>query len=43
MNYRDFLNDPESSVDPCYKLGAKERDAIAIGIDEVAAFKRRWR
>lgn len=43
MNYRDFLKDPESGVDPCYRLGAREREAIASGIDEVAAFERCWR
>lgn len=43
MSYRDFLEDPEGDVDPCFKLGDKERKAIASGIDEVAAFERRWR
>jgi uncharacterized phage-associated protein len=43
MNYRDFLKDPEGNAEPCYALAAKERKAIASGIDEVAAFERLWR
>jgi len=43
MNYRDFLEDPEGNIEPCYALGAKERKAIASGIDEIAAFERLWR
>ena len=40
MNYRDFLEDPEGNIEPCYALAAKERKAIASGIDEIAAFER---
>jgi len=43
MNYRDFLDDPEGNIEPCYALAAKERKAIASGIDEIAAFERLWR
>jgi len=43
MNYRDFLEDPEGNIEPCYALAAKERKAIASGIDEIAAFERLWR
>jgi hypothetical protein len=43
MNYRDFLQDPEGDVEPCHALGAEEREAIASGINEVAAFERLWR
>ncbi len=43
MNYRDFLEDPEGNIEPCYALAAKERKAIARGIDEIAAFERLWR
>jgi uncharacterized phage-associated protein len=43
MNYRDFLEDPEGNADPCFELGDKDRKAIASGIDEIAAFERRWR
>lgn len=43
MNYRDFLRDPEGDADPCFALGKKDREAIAIGIDEITAFERRWR
>jgi uncharacterized phage-associated protein len=43
MNYRDFLEDPEGNTDPCFKLEPKHRRAIASGIDELAAFERKWR
>jgi len=43
MNYRDFLEDAEGNIEPCYALAAKERKAIASGIDEIAAFERLWR
>lgn len=43
MNYRDFLEDPEGNADPCFELGDRHRKAIASGIDEIAAFERRWR
>lgn len=43
MNYRDFLEDPEGNIEPCHALAAKERKAIASGIDEIAAFERLWR
>lgn len=43
MNYRDFLQDPEGQADPCHRLSETERNAVASGIDELAAFERRWR
>jgi uncharacterized phage-associated protein len=43
MNYRDFLDDPEQGVELCHPLNAEEREAVASGIDEVAAFERTWR
>ncbi len=43
MNYRDFLEDPEGNADPCFELDERDRKAIASGIDEIAAFERRWR
>jgi uncharacterized phage-associated protein len=43
MNYRDFLEDPPPGVDPCYELDAETREAVASGIDEVAAFEKLWR
>lgn len=43
MNYRDFLQDPEGNAEPCHRLRDAEREAIASGIDEIAAFERRWR
>ncbi|MGI8481090.1 MAG: Panacea domain-containing protein [Chthoniobacterales bacterium] len=43
MNYRDFLQDPEGNAEPCHRLDETEREAIASGIDEIAAFERRWR
>lgn len=43
MNYRDFLQDPEGNAEPCHRLDETERKAIASGIDEIAAFERRWR
>jgi uncharacterized phage-associated protein len=43
MNYRDFLEDPEGNADPCFELDDRDRKAIASGIDEIAAFERRWR
>jgi uncharacterized phage-associated protein len=43
MNYRDFLDDPPPGVDPCYELDAETREAVACGIDEVAAFEKLWR
>ncbi len=42
MSYRDFLDDPAPGVEPCHPLNPAEREAIASGIDEVAAFERRW-
>jgi uncharacterized phage-associated protein len=43
MNYRDFLEDPPSGVDPCYELDVETRKAVASGIDELAAFEKLWR
>jgi hypothetical protein len=43
MNYRDFLQDPPPGVDPCYELDAETREAVASGIDELAAFEKLWR
>ena len=43
MNYRDFLEDPPPGVEPCYELDAETREAVASGIDELAAFERAWR
>ena len=43
MNYRDFLEDPPAGVDPCYELDAETREAVASGIDELAAFEKLWR
>ena len=43
MNYRDFLEDPPSGVDPCYELDVETREAVASGIDELAAFEKLWR
>jgi len=43
MNYRDFLEDPPSGVDPCYELDAETREAVASGIDELATFEKLWR
>jgi hypothetical protein len=43
MNYRDFLEDPPAGVDPCYNLDAETREAVASGIDELAAFEKLWR
>jgi uncharacterized phage-associated protein len=43
MSYRDFLQDPAGKADPCHRLDDAERNAIASGIDEIAAFERRWR
>jgi uncharacterized phage-associated protein len=43
MNYRDFLEDPDGKAEPCHRLDEEEREAIASGIDEIAAFERRWR
>ena len=43
MNYRDFLEDPPQGVDPCYVLDAETREAVASGIDELAAFEKLWR
>ena len=43
MSYRDFLQDPEGNAEPCHHLNDAERKAIASGIDEIAAFERRWR
>jgi len=42
MNYRDFLEDPPPGVEPCHELDAETRKAIAIGIDELAAFQKLW-
>ncbi|HEV2046072.1 MAG TPA: Panacea domain-containing protein [Chthoniobacterales bacterium] len=43
MNYRDFLEDPKGNADPCFELGDKDREAIASGIDDLAAFEKLWR
>jgi uncharacterized phage-associated protein len=43
MNYRDFLEDPPPGVEPCHRLDDDMRDAIASGIDELAAFEKLWR
>ena len=43
MNYRDFLEDPPPGVDPCYELDTETREAVASGIDELAAFEKLWR
>ncbi len=43
MNYRDFLQDHEGNAEPCHRLDETDREAIASGIDEIAAFERRWR
>ena len=42
MNYRDFLADPPPGVEPCYELDDAQREAVASGIDELAAFERAW-
>lgn len=42
MNYRDFLEDPGPGIEPCHPLVPEERDAVASGIDEIAAFQRFW-
>lgn len=42
MNYRDFLEDPPKGFEPCHPLTAEERDAVAEGIGEMAAFERAW-
>jgi uncharacterized phage-associated protein len=34
MSYRDFLEDPEAGIEPCYPLNAAERAALAQGIQE---------
>ena len=43
MNYRDFLEDPPAGCEPCHPLTKEDREAIADGIEEVAAFERSWR
>ena len=43
MNYRDFLEDAPPGVEPCYELDAETREAVASGIDELAAFEKLWR
>ena len=43
MNYRDFLKDPPPGVEPCHRLDDEMREAIASGIDELAAFEKLWR
>lgn len=43
MSYRDFLDDPPKGVDPCHELDSETREAVASGIDELAAFERSWR
>jgi len=43
MNYRDFLEDPPPGVEPCHRLDDEMREAIASGIDELAAFEKLWR
>lgn len=42
MNYRDFLLDPPAGFEPCHPLTEAEREAVAEGIGEVAAFERSW-
>ncbi len=42
MNYRDFLDDPPPGVEPCHPLTQAEREAVAEGIGEMAAFERLW-
>ncbi len=43
MNYRDFLEAPPRGCEPCHSLTKAEREAIADGIDDMAAFERSWR
>jgi uncharacterized phage-associated protein len=43
MSYRDFLDDPAEGIEPCHPLTAEEREAVASGIEEIAAFERAWR
>lgn len=34
MCYRDFLDDPESDIEPCHALTEEERSALAEGLEE---------
>ena len=40
MSYRDFLEEPETAVDPCHPLSSDERAALAEGLQERKAAER---
>jgi uncharacterized phage-associated protein len=42
MDYRDFLEDPVASVDPCFALSAQERSDRVSALEETEAFASRW-
>jgi uncharacterized phage-associated protein len=42
MDYRDFLEDPEENIDPCFSLSEEERSDRLSVLEETDAFASRW-
>lgn len=42
MDYRDFLDDPEEDVDPCFALSEEQRSDRKSVLEETEAFASRW-